>query len=72
MNAPTRMFLEAAQGPTVVAAQLAQNAAQLAGLGARLRAHPPRAVVTCARGSSTARSRCRARTGRLPVRSSAW
>ena len=52
MNAPTRMFLEAAQGPTVVAAQLAQNAAQLAGLGARLRAHPPRAVVTCARGSS--------------------
>jgi glucosamine--fructose-6-phosphate aminotransferase (isomerizing) len=46
------MFLEAAQGPTVVAAQLAQNAAQLAGLGARLRAHPPRAVVTCARGSS--------------------
>ncbi len=36
----------------MVAAQLAQNAAQLAGLGARLRAHPPRAVVTCARGSS--------------------
>jgi glutamine---fructose-6-phosphate transaminase (isomerizing) len=52
VNAPTRMFLEAAQGPTVVAAQLAQNAAQLAGLGARLRVHPPRAVVTCARGSS--------------------
>ena len=52
VNAPTRMALEAAQGSTVVAAQLAQNAAQLAGLGARLRAHPPRAVVTCARGSS--------------------
>ena len=46
------MFLEAAQGSTVVAAQLAQNAAQLAELGARLRARPPRAVVTCARGSS--------------------
>src|SRR5262245_8795495 len=46
------MFLEAAHGPTVVAAQLAQNAALLAELGARLRAQPPRAVVTCARGSS--------------------
>ena len=52
MNEPTRMFLEAAQGSTVVAAQLAQNAALLAELGARLRATPPRAVVTCARGSS--------------------
>jgi glucosamine--fructose-6-phosphate aminotransferase (isomerizing) len=46
------MFLEAAEGAGVVAAQLAQNAALLAGLGARLRSHPPRAVVTCARGSS--------------------
>src|ERR1043165_2698471 len=46
------MFLEAAEGAGVVAAQLAQNAALLASLGARLRAQPPRAVVTCARGSS--------------------
>jgi len=46
------MFLEAAEGAGVVAAQLAHNAAQLASLGASLRANPPRAVVTCARGSS--------------------
>jgi glucosamine--fructose-6-phosphate aminotransferase (isomerizing) len=46
------MFLEAAEGATVVAAQLSRNAASLSSLGARLRAQPPRAVVTCARGSS--------------------
>jgi len=46
------MFHEAAQGANVVAAQLTQNASLLAELGARLRAAPPRAVVTCARGSS--------------------
>jgi glucosamine--fructose-6-phosphate aminotransferase (isomerizing) len=46
------MFAEAAEGAAVVAAQLARNAAPLAAIGARLRAHPPRAVVTCARGSS--------------------
>jgi len=46
------MFREAAEAPQVVAAQLARNAAQLAELGARLRTAPPRAVVTCARGSS--------------------
>jgi glucosamine--fructose-6-phosphate aminotransferase (isomerizing) len=46
------MFQEAAQGADVVAAQLARNAAPLASLGASLRARPPRAVVTCARGSS--------------------
>jgi glucosamine--fructose-6-phosphate aminotransferase (isomerizing) len=46
------MFLEAAQIADVVATQLAQNAALLAGLGASLRARPPRVVVTCARGSS--------------------
>jgi glutamine---fructose-6-phosphate transaminase (isomerizing) len=46
------MFLEAAEGATVVAAQLSRNAALLGSLGARLRAQPPRAVVTCARGSS--------------------
>ncbi len=52
MNAPSLMFQEAAQAPVVVNAQLAQNAPRLRELGARLRADPPRAVVTCARGSS--------------------
>lgn len=46
------MFLEAAEGPQVVGAQLTHNAALLRTLGARLRNEPPRAVVTCARGSS--------------------
>jgi len=46
------MFHEAAQAPQVVRAQLAANAAHTARLAARLRASPPRAVVTCARGSS--------------------
>lgn len=46
------MFQEAAAAPVVVATQLEKNASLLAGLGARLRAQPPRAVVTCARGSS--------------------
>ncbi len=46
------MYLEAADGARVVDAQLPQNAPLLQELGRRLRAHPPRAVVTCARGSS--------------------
>jgi glucosamine--fructose-6-phosphate aminotransferase (isomerizing) len=46
------MFQEAAEGPQVVGAQLTHNAALLRTLGARLRSEPPRAVVTCARGSS--------------------
>jgi glutamine---fructose-6-phosphate transaminase (isomerizing) len=46
------MFLEAAEGARVVGAQLLHNAPVLQELGARLRAQPPRAVVTCARGSS--------------------
>ncbi len=46
------MFREAAQAGEVVRGQLAANAAQLERLGARLRENPPRAVVTCARGSS--------------------
>ena len=55
MSAPTEatwMFREAAQAPEVVRAQLEANAAQVAGLAERLRRAPPRAVVTCARGSS--------------------
>jgi glutamine---fructose-6-phosphate transaminase (isomerizing) len=46
------MFCEAAQACEVVREQLEVNAARLSRLAARLRASPPRAVVTCARGSS--------------------
>jgi len=52
VSATTRMFREAAEAPGVVAQQLERNAGLLAELGARLRTAPPRAVVTCARGSS--------------------
>jgi glucosamine--fructose-6-phosphate aminotransferase (isomerizing) len=48
----TRMFQEAAEAAAVVRRQLERNAVALATLGARLRLTPPRAVVTCARGSS--------------------
>jgi glucosamine--fructose-6-phosphate aminotransferase (isomerizing) len=46
------MLTEAAEAAEVVRRQLAHNAVALATLGARLRLNPPRAVVTCARGSS--------------------
>jgi glutamine---fructose-6-phosphate transaminase (isomerizing) len=46
------MQAEAAEAPAVVARQLAANDARVRQLAARLRARPPRAVVTCARGSS--------------------
>jgi glucosamine--fructose-6-phosphate aminotransferase (isomerizing) len=46
------MFQEAAESAGVVRTQLERNAVQLATLGARLRLDKPRAVVTCARGSS--------------------
>jgi len=46
------MYLEAGQASEVVAGQLAANAEKAEAIGARLRANPPRAVVTCARGSS--------------------
>jgi glutamine---fructose-6-phosphate transaminase (isomerizing) len=46
------MHSEAAQAPAVVRAQLAANAERVARLAERLRHSPPRAVVTCARGSS--------------------
>lgn len=48
----TRMAIETAEAPGVVAAQLAANAGGWAELGRRLRDHPPAAVLTCARGSS--------------------
>ncbi|MDB6082327.1 MAG: iron dicitrate transport regulator FecR [Gammaproteobacteria bacterium] len=48
----TRMFQEAASASHAVRAQLAQDAQALAAIGARVRRLAPRAVVTCARGSS--------------------
>ncbi|UAJ09040.1 SIS domain-containing protein [Polymorphobacter megasporae] len=48
----TAMFREAAEAPAWVAAALERNADVVAALAARLRASPPRAVVTIARGSS--------------------
>jgi len=49
---PTQMYCEAEQASAVVRQQVAANAARLDLLGARLRQLAPRAVVTCARGSS--------------------
>jgi glucosamine--fructose-6-phosphate aminotransferase (isomerizing) len=49
---PTRFLAEAAEAPAVVRAQLGANAPVIRALGARLRARPPRAVVTIGRGSS--------------------
>lgn len=46
------MLQEAAEGPEVVDRLIERNAALCRELGARLRAHPPRFVATCARGSS--------------------
>lgn len=46
------MFAEAAEAGAVVARQLAANHAAAVDLAARLRADPPRAVVTFGRGSS--------------------
>ena len=48
----SRMQQEAAQAPDVVQRQLERNTAQMRALGATLRDLSPRAVVTCARGSS--------------------
>jgi glucosamine--fructose-6-phosphate aminotransferase (isomerizing) len=46
------MFSEAAQAPNVVRSQLENNAVSVRRIGALLREMNPRAVVTCARGSS--------------------
>jgi glutamine---fructose-6-phosphate transaminase (isomerizing) len=48
----TRMFREAAEAPERVRRQLAANAQAIESLSQSLRREPPRAVVTCARGSS--------------------
>ena len=47
-----RMAAEAAEAPRVVRDLLARNADAVRALAARLRAQPPRSVLTCARGSS--------------------
>lgn len=52
MNAVTQMHMEAAEAAAVVRAQLECNAASMRRLGGVLREMAPRAVVTCARGSS--------------------
>jgi glutamine---fructose-6-phosphate transaminase (isomerizing) len=48
----TRMFQEAASASHAVRAQLAHDAQAIAVIGAEVRRLAPRAVVTCARGSS--------------------
>jgi glucosamine--fructose-6-phosphate aminotransferase (isomerizing) len=48
----TLMFREAHEAAGVVERQLDRNHSVVAALGARLRAQPPRMVITCARGSS--------------------
>ncbi|AZS19797.1 MULTISPECIES: SIS domain-containing protein [unclassified Caulobacter] len=48
----TRMFHEAGEAASVAARQLTANRARIEVLAQRLRAKPPRVVVTCARGSS--------------------
>ncbi|RPE80078.1 SIS domain-containing protein [Vulcaniibacterium tengchongense] len=48
----TRMYAEAQEAAAAVARQFDANAAAVEALAARLRAQPPRFIVTCARGSS--------------------
>jgi glutamine---fructose-6-phosphate transaminase (isomerizing) len=52
VNIESCMFREAAAAPATVRSQLIANREAVAGLGAVLRKYAPRAVVTCARGSS--------------------
>lgn len=48
----TLMFKESREGSEAVARFLANNSQTLERIAARLRANPPKAVITCARGSS--------------------
>ncbi len=50
--ADTLMFREAGAAADAVARMLARNGTTIANLASRLRAAPPAAIVTCARGSS--------------------
>ncbi|HWG11003.1 MAG TPA: SIS domain-containing protein [Rhodanobacteraceae bacterium] len=48
----TRMFAEAGEAADAIARQLEENRHAIASLAQWLRAHPPRFIATCARGSS--------------------
>src|SRR4051812_31360561 len=48
----TKMFAEAGEAADCVRRLLAESKEPLAAIGERLRRRPPRAVLTCARGSS--------------------
>ncbi len=52
MNLDTRMFRESAEAPAAVRSQLHANRSLVESLGGAVRAFAPRAVITCARGSS--------------------
>src|SRR6188474_1291344 len=52
MSAQSLMLQESAEAPDVVARLIQRNEAACRGLADRMRADPPRFVVTCARGSS--------------------
>jgi glucosamine--fructose-6-phosphate aminotransferase (isomerizing) len=52
VSVQSHMFREAAQAPNAVRGQLESNAVSVQRIGALLREKSPRAVVTCARGSS--------------------
>jgi glutamine---fructose-6-phosphate transaminase (isomerizing) len=52
VNPESRLWQEAAAAPAVVRAQLRANRDAIGELGRALRQYAPRAVVTCARGSS--------------------
>ena len=74
-DAATRMFAEAKEAGAVVAAQASANARLVRNWAADLRAHPPRTILTCARGSSDhaatfAKYLIETRTG-IPVASAA-
>src|SRR5437899_10328608 len=51
-DTPTHMLTEAREAPEAVARLLAANAPLCRDLAGRLRAKPPKFIVTCARGSS--------------------
>lgn len=51
-QAATLLYREAAEAPEAIRTQLAANEEAMIRLACRLREQPPRAIVTCARGSS--------------------
>ena len=65
--ATTRMFQEAKEAPQRVRAQLEQDAALVSRVADALRRFNPRAVLTCARGSSDHAATYRALSDRNPI-----